>query len=146
MADVRFTGVKMMSLPCAAEIIYEGKLYKDDGSGRMTVCNGVTDTVLVVAAYSSIDVQLGSAVAKVVGDNHPFFLIGSGAIVLVPCDGSITMQFGDKVYVGQTNNGYANTSTTSTPKAVGHYVGKDNKAYTDGVMMEVVLDCPIGST
>jgi hypothetical protein len=145
MTDVRFTGVKMTDLACAAVAIYEGYVYKDDGSGQMTPCTAITDTAIAVAAYSSIDPQLGTAKTMTAGDSHAFYLLGSGAIVNVVSVGSITWQFGDVAYLS-TTTGYVTNSQGSSAKKIGHYIGKDAVAATAGDFVQIVLDVPIGTT
>lgn len=144
MTDVRFTGVKMTDLACAAVAIYEGYVYMDDGSGQMTACTGITDTAIAVAAYSSIDPQLGTAKTMTAGDSHAFYLLGSGAIVNVVTV-TATWQFGDVAYLS-TTTGYVTNSHGTNAKIIGHYIGKDNVTASAGDYVQIVLDVPIGTT
>jgi hypothetical protein len=145
MSDVRYTGTKMVNLPCAAEAIYEGYLYADDGSGRMTLATTNTNPVIAIAAYSSFDCQTGAAVAKTAGDMHAFYLIGSGAIINVANEATHTWQFGDIVCAGETAVHLA-MHDGSGHTHIGHYIGIDNTSFTTGELIVVVLDTPIGTT
>jgi len=144
MADVRFTGVKMTDLACAAVAVYEGYVYKDNGSGQMTVQTAITDTAIAVAAYSSIDPQLGTAKTMTAGDSHAFYLLGSGAIVNVVTE-AVTWEFGDVAYLAATD-GYVVNTDGGSAKKVGHYIGKDSVADSAGDYVQIVLDVPIGTT
>jgi len=144
MADIRNTGVKMADMKCAAEVIYEGYLYMDDGSGRMTICAAITDITIGIAAYNSLDCQTGAAKTMTAGDKHAFYLVGSGAIVGVMSE-AVTWQFGDVAYLGTTNGSVQNVDAT-TNMYIGHYIGKDAATATAGDLVQIVLDVPIGST
>lgn len=143
MADIRMTGVKMTDMKCAAEVIYEGKVYKDDGSGRMTVQTAITDTAMAVAAYGSFDIQTGAVKTMTAGDKHAFYLVGSGAIVGAMSE-AVTWEFGDVVYLAATD-GYVVNTDGGTAKYIGHYIGRDNTTVIAGDLVQIVLDVPIGS-
>ena len=53
MAVILDNGVLPASKDCAAEVIYEGKVYTYDSSGRMTVATNVSATAYAVAICSS---------------------------------------------------------------------------------------------
>lgn len=133
-----------VSLPCAAEAIVEGYVYKDNGSGQMTKTTAKNDVAVAVALSSSLDPQTGAPVVKAAGDPHGFALIGSGLIVKVASVASATYQFGAKVYLSTTAGMVTSSVATSTP--IGHYVGKDNMTTSSaGELIDVYLDMPIGS-
>lgn len=132
-----------VSLPCAAEAIVEGYVYKDDGNGRMTKITAANDIAFAVALSSSLDPQTGELVAKSAGDNHGFALLGSGLIVNVKTVGSQTYQFGAMVYLDDTTDGMV-TATAAGSRPIGHYVGPDGAQPAAGDMIPVYLDVPIG--
>lgn len=137
------TGVRAVSLPCAAEAIVEGYLYKDDGSGRMTVATTVNDSVVAVALDSSLDPQDASAKTLTAGDEMPFAMLGSGMIVGVASATSTTYQTHAAVYNAQTAtaNGYCEADSSNSATKIGHYMGKDAYATaTAGEKVSVRLD------
>jgi len=130
-----------VSLPCAAEAIVEGYVYKDNGSGQMTKTTATNDIAFAVALSSSLDPQTGELVAKSAGDNHGFALLGSGLIVNVKTVGSQTYQFGAMVYLD--TDGMV-TATAAGSRPIGHYVGPGGAQPAAGDMIPVYLDVPIG--
>lgn len=136
-------GVRGVSLPCAAEAIVEGYVYKDDGSGRMTAHASVTDVPVAIALESSLDVQLGTAKTLTAGDEMPFAMMGSGMVVGVASENAITYQTHAAVYGAQTasTNGYCDSSNGNSAVKIGHYMGKDAYATTTaGELIPVRLD------
>lgn len=143
MGMVRETGVVPVSLRCAAEAIYEGMVYKDDGSGRMTKITNVTDTPVAVALESSIDPKTGAAKTMTAGDSMPFALVGSGAIVSVRSENSTTYQSFGAVYTCQSagTDGYCDSNNTNNAVKFGHYLEPDNHTTTAaGEFITVILD------
>jgi hypothetical protein len=144
MTDVQNTGTKMINLPCTAIAINEGYMYTEDGGGQMELQHVNTHDTIAVGAYDSLDVQTGASAAKVAGDHHAFYLIGSGAIVNMANEVTHTWQFGDLVTAGTTTT-YLAAHDASGATHVGHYIGIDNTQFTVGQLIKVVLDIPIGT-
>lgn len=135
----------MIPLPCAAEVIYEGKTYKWS-TGRMTVTASVAEVVAGVAAYSSLDDE-GAAKTLTAGEKFPFFLPGCGKIVKMASLASITWNKGEAVYGGQTLDADGLVSNVSSNSAIliGHYMGPEGVAVeTAGDLIDVLMDVPTG--
>ena len=73
MAVIMDNGVLPASKDCADEAIYEGKVYKYNSSGRMTVATNVSATAYAVAICSSYKAN-GDAKTMAAGEGHPFAL------------------------------------------------------------------------
>lgn len=143
MGMVRETGVVPVSLRCAAEAIYEGMVYKDDGSGRMTKITAAADKPVAVALESSIDPKTGAAKTMTAGNSMPFALVGSGAIVSVRSENSTTYQSFGAVYTCQDagTDGYCNSDNSNNAVKFGHYLEPDNhKTTAAGEFITVILD------
>lgn len=136
------------SLPCAAEAIKEGYLYKVDGSYNMTKTTDVTDVVLGIAAASSVD-DNGDAKILTAGQKMNFFRPGCGKKVKVAMVAGITLRRGDRIYTSQTAeaDGCAKNSSANSAVCIGTYYGPDNVTTTsNGELADVVLDTPVGGT
>lgn len=143
MGMVRYTGVVPVSLPCAAEAVYEGMVYKDNGSGQMTKITTVTDTPVAVALESSIDSKTGSARTLTAGEGMPFALLGSGAIVTVRSEDSTTYQSFAAVYTCQSagTDGYCDSDSSNSAVKIGHYLLPDAlTTAAAGEQIPVILD------
>jgi len=146
MSIMRDMGKKPTSLPCAAEAIVEGYVYKASGTtNQMTKITAKGDTAFAVALSSTLDPQLATAKTMTAGDNWEFALIGSKMTVMVASKTTITYQFGDMVYLSDDVDGMV-TSAHATSRPIGHYVGPDaTTTATSGQLIEVYLDVPIGT-
>ena len=92
MAVIMDNGVLPASKDCAAEAIYEGKVYTYDNSGRMTVATDVSATAYAVAICSSYKAN-GDAKTMAAGEGHPFAMLGSN--MLVHCYSGISETYTD---------------------------------------------------
>lgn len=138
----------MESLPCAAEAIKAGYLYKVNGSYNMTKTTAVTDVVLGIAAQSSID-DNGDVKVLTAGQKMNFFRPGCGRKVKVAMINGITLRRGDRIYTAQTTeaDGCAKNSNANSAVCIGTYYGPDNVTTgSDGELHDVVLDTPVGGT
>ena len=144
MGEVTYTGNVPISMPCAAEAIAEGKVYKDNGSRQMTIITAKGDVAQGVAAYSSL--TDGSAKTLTAGDSMPFYLVGSGAIVEVASGNTETWSFGALVYLHDSVDGVVTTSTSSST-CIGTYWGTDGLVTSAaGELIIVKLDRAPGAT
>lgn len=147
MAIIKQNGVSPESMMCAAEAIYEGKVYKEDGSGRMTVITGQTDTALAVAIESSINIATGGALTMTVGVGMPFMPLNSNVVVGVCSKITETWSYGALVYLSDDVDGAVSTSTGSSAKCIGTYVGKDGLVTAVSLeLINVRLDRTPGAT
>lgn len=147
MTILKDMGKKPISLPCAAEAIYEGYVYKESSTtNRMTAITAKDDEAFAIALSSTVDCQTGDAKTMTAGDNWEFALLGSRMTVQVASKTGTTYQFGGKVYLSDDKDGMVNaTADTSVP--IGHYVGPDAIATTaSGQLIEVYLDIAIGAS
>ena len=138
----------MEALPCAAEAIKAGYLYKADGSYNMTKTASVTDVVLGIAAVSSID-DNGDAKTLTAGQVMNFYRPGCGKKVKVAMITGITLRRGDRIYTAQTAeaDGCAKNSSANSAVCIGTYYGPDNRlTESDGELADVALDTPVGGT
>jgi hypothetical protein len=138
----------MEPMPCAAEAIKAGYLYKSDGSYNMTKTTTVTDVVLGIAVVSSID-DNGDAKTLTAGQVMNFYRPGCGKKVQVAMITGITLRRGDRIYTAQTaeEDGCAKNSSANSAVAIGTYHGPDNHLTTaNGELAAVVLDTPVGGT
>lgn len=136
------------SMPCAAEAIKAGYLYKADASYNMTKTTTVTDVVLGIAAVSSID-DNGDAKTLTAGQAMNFHRPGCGKKVQVAVISGITLRRGDRIYTAQTAeaDGCAKNSNANSAVCVGTYYGPDNHlTESNGELAEVALDTPVGGT
>jgi hypothetical protein len=136
------------SLPCAAEAILQGYLYKADGSYNMTKIASVTDVILGIAAVSSID-DNGDAKTLTAGQKMNFYRPGCGKKVKVAMITGITLRRGDRIYGAQTaeENGCAKNSSANSAVCIGTYYGPDNHlTAANGELADVALDTPVGGT
>jgi len=138
----------MESMPCAAEVIKKGYLYKADASYNMTKITTVTDVVLGIAAVSSIDDD-GNAKTLAAGQAMNFFRPGCGKKVEVAMISGITLRRGDRIYTAQTAeaDGCAKNSSANSAVCIGTYYGPDNiTTVSNGELAAVSLDTPVGGT
>ena len=128
MAVIMDNGVLPASKDCAAEAIYEGKVYTYNSSGRMTVATNVSATAYAVAICSSYKAN-GDAKTMAAGEGHPFAMLGSNMLVHCYSANSATYTDGDIVYLHDTVDGAVTTSNSSSV-AIGTYEGMSELATT----------------
>lgn len=143
MSVVQTIGENGIQLPCAAEAIKRGYLYKMS-SGNMTKTASVDDKPTGVACWDSTDAD-GDAKTMTAGDYWNFYPIGCGKIVEVAFLASQNLVAGvTKIYTSQTaeTDGLAGTSSENSATAIGHYMGRKNvtTSTTAGTCYPVLLD------
>jgi len=139
MAVIMDNGVLPASKDCAAEVIYEGKVYKYNSSGRMTVITGKTDLAQAVAICSSYKAN-GDAKTMAEGEGHPFAMLGSNMLVHCYSGISETYTDGGIVYLHDTVDGAVTTSSSSSV-AIGTYEGMNGLVTTaEGDLVAVRLN------
>ena len=139
MAVILDNGVLPASKDCAAEVIYEGKVYKYNSSGRMTVITGKTDLAQAVAICSSYKAN-GDAKTMAAGEGHPFAMLGSNMLVHCYSGISETYTDGGIVYLHDTVDGAVTTSSSSSV-AIGTYEGMNGLVTTaEGDLVAVRLN------
>ena len=145
MAVILDNGVLPASKDCAAEAIYEGKVYKYDSSGRMTVATNVSATAYAVAICSSYKAN-GDAKTMAAGEGHPFAMLGSNMLVHCYSAISATYAVGAAVYLDAVD-GAVSTATTTGTVCIGTYEGMDDLVTTAvGDLVAVRLDRAPGAT
>ena len=145
MAVILDNGVLPASKDCAAEAIYEGKVYKYDSSGRMTVATDVSATAYAVAICSSYKAN-GDAKTMAAGEGHPFAMLGSNMLVHCYSAISATYAVGAAVYLDAVDGAVSTASTTGTI-CIGTYEGMDDLVTTAvGDLVAVRLDRAPGAT
>lgn len=145
MAVIMDNGVLPASKDCAAEAIYEGKVYKYDSSGRMTVATDVSATAYAVAICSSYKAN-GDAKTMAAGEGHPFAMLGSNMLVHCYSAISATYAVGAAVYLDAVD-GAVSTASTSGTICIGTYEGMDDLVTTAvGDLVAVRLDRAPGAT
>ena len=145
MAVIMDNGVLPASKDCAAEAIYEGKVYTYDSSGRMTVATDVSATAYAVAICSSYKAN-GDAKTMAVGEGHPFAMLGSNMLVHCYSANSATYAVGAAVYLDAVD-GAVSTATTTGTVCIGTYEGMDGLVTTaEGDLVAVRLDRAPGAT
>ena len=145
MAVILDNGVLPASKDCAAEAIYEGKVYTYDSSGRMTVATDVSATAYAVAICSSYKAN-GDAKTMAAGEGHPFAMLGSNMLVHCYSAISATYSVGAAVYLDAVNGAVSTASTTGTI-CIGTYEGMDDLVTTAvGDLVAVRLDRAPGAT
>ena len=145
MAVIMDNGVLPASKDCAAEAIYEGKVYKYDSSGRMTVITGKADLAQGVAICSSYKAN-GDAKTMAAGEGHPFAMLGSNMLVHCYSANSETYEVGAAVYLAAVD-GAVSTATTTGTVCIGTYEGIDDLVTTAvGDLVAVRLDRAPGAT
>ena len=145
MAVIMDNGVLPASKDCAAEVIYEGKVYKYNSSGRMTVITGKADLAQGVAICSSYKAN-GDAKTMAAGEGHPFAMLGSNMLVHCYSANSATYAVGAAVYLDAVD-GAVSTATTTGTVCIGTYEGMDHLVTTAvGDLVAVRLDRAPGAT
>lgn len=145
MAVILDNGVLPASKDCAAEVIYEGKVYTYDSSGRMTVATNVSATAYAVAICSSYKAN-GDAKTMAAGEGHPFAMLGSNMLVHCYSANSVTYEVGAAVYLDAVD-GAVSTATTTGTVCIGTYEGMDHLVTTAvGDLVAVRLDRAPGAT
>lgn len=145
MAVIMDNGVLPASKDCAAEAIYEGKVYTYDSSGRMTVATDVSATAYAVAICSSYKAN-GDAKTMAAGEGHPFAMLGSNMLVHCYSAISATYAVGAAVYLDAVDGAVSTASTTGTI-CIGTYEGMDDLVTTAvGDLVAVRLDRAPGAT
>ena len=145
MAVIMDNGVLPASKDCAAEAIYEGKVYTYNSSGRMTVATNVSATAYAVAICSSYKAN-GDAKTMTAGEGHPFAMLGSNMLVHCYSAISATYAVGAAVYLDAVDGAVSTASTTGTI-CVGTYEGMDDLVTTAaGDLVAVRLDRAPGAT
>lgn len=145
MAVIMDNGVLPASKDCAAEVIYEGKVYTYDAYGRMTVATNVSATAYAVAICSSYKAN-GDAKTMAAGEGHPFAMLGSNMLVHCYSANSETYEVGAAVYLDAVN-GAVSTATTTGTVCIGTYEGMDDLVTTaEGDLVAVRLDRAPGAT
>jgi len=145
MAVIMDNGVLPASKDCAAEVIYEGKVYTYDAYGRMTVATNVSATAYAVAICSSYKAN-GDAKTMAAGEGHPFAMLGSNMLVHCYSANSVTYAVGAAVYLDAVD-GAVSTATTTGAVCIGTYEGIDDLVTTAvGDLVAVRLDRAPGAT
>jgi|SRR5574344_1534280 hypothetical protein len=145
MAVILDNGVLPASKDCAAEAIYEGKVYTYNSSGRMTVATNVSATAYAVAICSSYKAN-GDAKTMAAGEGHPFAMLGSNMLVHCYSAISATYAVGAAVYLDAVDGAVSTASTTGTI-CIGTYEGMDDLVTTAvGDLVAVRLDRAPGAT
>ena len=145
MAVIMDNGVLPASKDCAAEVIYEGKVYTYNSSGRMTVATDVSATAYAVAICSSYKAN-GDAKTMTAGEGHPFAMLGSNMLVHCYSAISATYAVGAAVYLDAVDGAVSTASTTGTV-CIGTYEGMDDLVTTAaGDLVAVRLDRAPGAT
>ena len=145
MAVILDNGVLPASKDCAAEVIYEGKVYTYNSSGRMTVATDVSATAYAVAICSSYKAN-GDAKTMTAGEGHPFAMLGSNMLVHCYSAISATYAVGAAVYLDAVD-GAVSTATTTGTVCIGTYEGMDDLVTTAaGDLVAVRLDRAPGAT
>ena len=145
MAVILDNGVLPASKDCAAEVIYEGKVYTYNSSGRMTVATNVSATAYAVAICSSYKAN-GDAKTMTAGEGHPFAMLGSNMLVHCYSAISATYAVGAAVYLDAVD-GAVSTATTTGTVCIGTYEGMDDLVTTaEGDLVAVRLDRAPGAT
>ena len=145
MAVIMDNGVLPASKDCAAEVIYEGKVYTYNSSGRMTVATNVSATAYAVAICSSYKAN-GDAKTMTAGEGHPFAMLGSNMLVHCYSAISATYAVGAAVYLDAVDGAVSTASTTGTV-CIGTYEGIDDLVTTAaGDLVAVRLDRAPGAT
>ena len=145
MAVILDNGVLPASKDCAAEVIYEGKVYTYNSSGRMTVATNVSATAYAVAICSSYKAN-GDAKTMTAGEGHPFAMLGSNMLVHCYSANSVTYAVGAAVYLDAVD-GAVSTATTTGTVCIGTYEGIDDLVTTaEGDLVAVRLDRAPGAT
>lgn len=145
MAVIMDNGVLPASKDCAAEAIYEGKVYTYDAYGRMTVATNVSATAYAVAICSSYKAN-GDAKTMAAGEGHPFAMLGSNMLVHCYSANSVTYEVGAAVYLDAVD-GAVSTATTTGTVCIGTYEGMDHLVTTAvGDLVAVRLDRAPGAT
>ena len=145
MAVILDNGVLPASKDCAAEVIYEGKVYTYNSSGRMTVATNVSATAYAVAICSSYKAN-GDAKTMTAGEGHPFAMLGSNMLVHCYSAISATYAVGAAVYLDAVD-GAVSTATGSGTVCIGTYEGMDDLVTTAvGDLVAVRLDRAPGAT
>lgn len=145
MAVIMDNGVLPASKDCAAEAIYEGKVYTYDAYGRMTVATSVSATAYAVAICSSYKAN-GDAKTMAAGEGHPFAMLGSNMLVHCYSANSVTYEVGAAVYLDAVH-GAVNTTSSSGTVCIGTYEGMDHLVTTAvGDLVAVRLDRAPGAT
>ena len=145
MAVILDNGVLPASKDCAAEVIYEGKVYTYNSSGRMTVATNVSATAYAVAICSSYKAN-GDAKTMTAGEGHPFAMLGSNMLVHCYSAISATYAVGAAVYLDAVDGAVSTASTTGTV-CIGTYEGIDDLVTTAvGDLVAVRLDRAPGAT
>ena len=145
MAVIMDNGVLPASKDCAAEVIYEGKVYTYNSSGRMTVATNVSATAYAVAICSSYKAN-GDAKTMTAGEGHPFAMLGSNMLVHCYSAISATYAVGAAVYLDAVD-GAVSTATTTGTVCIGTYEGMDDLVTTAvGDLVAVRLDRAPGAT
>ena len=135
-------------LPCSAEAIYEGYLYRAPSSAyTMTIVTSHSDVVLGVAEESSKD-AFGAAKTLVSGDKASFYLPNCGKIVKVAMITAQTCHRGAGVYVAAdgATDGCADVAATGGAVLIGHYMGPEGLVTSGVTLVDVLLDCRVGQT
>lgn len=145
MAVILDNGVLPASKDCAAEAIYEGKVYTYNSSGRMTVATNVSATAYAVAICSSYKAN-GDAKTMAAGEGHPFAMLGSNMLVHCYSAISATYAVGAAVYLDAVD-GAVSTASSSGTICIGTYEGMDDLVTTAvGDLVAVRLDRAPGAT
>lgn len=127
-------------MPVAAVAIKEGDCLKDS-SQVLTQATTVNDSVLFVAAQSSID-DTGTALTMTSGDMWPVYPLGCNKVVNCRSLTGKTWRANAIVYNSQTadTDGAVDTDSSNSATKIGRYVGPDN-VLTSGVTLIRVLLC-----
>ena len=146
MAVIMDNGVLPASKDCAAEAIYEGKVYTYNSSGRMTVATNVSATAYAVAICSSYKAN-GDAKTMAAGEGHPFAMLGSNMLVHCYSANSETYKVGAAVYLDAVDGAVSTAATTTGTVCIGTYEGMDGLVTTAvGDLVAVRLDRAPGAT
>lgn len=126
-----------------ATLTQEGLVLKKDSGNTLTLITAKGDTAVAVLDQAFVDATQ-TAKTTVTGDKVGVFFLGSGAIVKVASETTITYTSGCAVYLADSTDGMVNI-TASTSRPIGHYVGDGEATTASGDLIDVILDVAIGA-
>jgi len=140
-------GTKPINFPVEASLAtftQEGLVLKNT-SNTLTPVTAKGDLGHAVLDQAFVD-ESQTAKTTASGDKLGVFFIGSGAVVRMASQTTLTWAFGDTVFISDASNGMVRNATETNSRPIGHYVGEGETTTADGDLINVILDVAVGAS
>jgi hypothetical protein len=133
---------KPMNMPMTASksnLGYEGLVLKKGSGNALELATAKGDQCVAILDQAFVD-STQTARTTASGDELGVFFIGSGKIVKVASQTTLTWATGDTCFISDASDGLARNATETSSRPIGHYVGTGTTTTADYDLVTVILD------